>query len=440
MSRRLPNIVYLNSHDTGRWLGCYDAPVKTPAIDRLAAEGVLFERVFCTAPTCSPSRSSLLTGQAPHSVGVFGNVGRGFQISAPEHHLANHLRGHGYHTAHIGVFSVAPTGALGYEEILDSSDDVDEAERFLLDPQRQQKPFFLDVGFVETHRGPGRDKTSFFPENQARDLTPCPWKSPPYPLPDTEEVRKDLADFAHSVSSLDRRVESVLAALQTSGLAGNTLVIYTVDHGPPFPEMKGTLSDRGIGVAMVFRGPEGSPFTGGCRNSDLISQIDIYPTLCEWLEIDSPPWLQGCSFLPCVRTENPISGQRAVFAEQTFHAAYEPLRAIRTADWKLIQAFHDYPWKIAANVDDGPSKASMLDTGWSRVAQQAERLYYLREDPLETNNLANDPRCGTILAALRERLAEWMRKTEDPLLNGPIPLPPGIRPVSPSALSPWEGR
>ncbi|MBL4701865.1 MAG: sulfatase [Phycisphaeraceae bacterium] len=441
MSDKKLNVIYLNSHDTGRWLGCYGEDVHTPAIDQLASQGVRMTQMFSLAPICSPSRAALLTGQYPHQTGLLGNTGRGFELLYPQRHLAAHLKSHGYHTAHVGIFSLYPTDPMGYDVI---NPDFREAEKHAIDLIEQYKdddaPFFLDVGFMEAHRTPGRDNINFYASD---DVPAQPFTqdiTPPASMADLEDVKNDWQDFKRSARSLDQRIGKILQALDQAGLAEKTVVIYTTDHGPAIPDMKGTLCDNGIGVAMIMRGPLGSVLTGGITCEALLSQIDWYPTLCELLDIPQPSWLEGHSFLPLLKDSNATPPRDAIFAEQTYHAAYEPLRAVRTQRYKYIQAYHDYPTVIAANCDDSPSKTAMINNGWLKTQQGSKRFYDLASDPQEAHNLIDDPAYASIIQEMQQKLADWQKQTDDPILQGPIALPQGVTPISQSALSPWDGR
>jgi arylsulfatase A-like enzyme len=156
----------------------------------------------------------------------------------------------------------------------------------------------------------------------------------------------------------------------------------------------------------------------------LISQIDIFPTLCELLAIDPPPWLQGHSFLPLVRGEVEAIHD-AIFAEVTYHAAYEPIRAIRTERWKYIRRFDQHTGPVLANCDDSISKDLLLDTGWREHERPVEQLYDLLFDPTEVCNLVDHEAFTPVLQRMRARLKAWMEETNDPLLKGPIVAPRG---------------
>jgi arylsulfatase A-like enzyme len=424
-----PNILYLHSHDTGRYVQPYGHPIPTPHVQRLAESGVLFRQAFCAAPTCSPSRASLLTGQSAHSSGMLGLAHRGFALNDYRQHIVHTLRAAGYTSALIGVQHVArDAGQIGYDQVIpvESSQArhvAPAAAEFLRNPPAQ--PFFLSVGFFETHRvfpGPGPDE----------DARYC---QPPRPLPDTPETRQDMAAYKASARLLDEGIGTVLDALESSGLAGNTLVICTTDHGPAFPAMKCNLTDHGTGVMLIVRGPGG--FSGGQVSDAMVSHIDLFPTICDLLEIEQPAWLQGRSMLLLVRGEvAQINDQ--IFAEVTYHAAYEPQRGVRTHRWKYIRRFGERSGPVLPNCDDSLSKDMWLRYGWRDRALATEQLYDLVFDPGETQNLAGDPAARAALDEMRGRLEAWMRATDDPLLRGPVPAPAGAVLNDPEGLSPNE--
>ncbi len=427
MSR--PNILYIHSHDTGRYVQPYGHAVPTPHIQRLAEEGVLFRQAFCAAPTCSPSRAALLTGQCAHSSGMIGLAHRGFSLHDYRQHIVHTLRGAGYTSTLIGVQHVAQdAGIIGYDRIVPVESNRAEhvapaAAAFL--KSRPSQPFFLSVGFIETHR-------EFHEPGPQEDPRFC---LPPHPLPDTPETRRDMAAFKASARVLDWGIGMVLDALEESGLAEDTLVICTTDHGIAFPGMKCNLTDHGIGVMLIMRGPGG--FTGGRVIDAMVSHIDIFPTICDLLEIERPPWLQGESLLPLIRGEADEIHEE-IFAEVTYHAAYEPQRAVRTRRWKYIRRFDGRDRPVLPNCDDGPSKDVWLQHGWRDRPVATEQLYDLVFDPNETRNLVDDPAMAEVLEEMRGRLERWMRGTDDPLLQGPVPAPPGARANDPDGLSPRE--
>jgi arylsulfatase A-like enzyme len=425
-----PNIIYLHSHDTGRYVQPYGFGVPTPNIQRLAEEGVLFRQAFCAVPTCSASRTALLTGQSPHSAGMTGLVNRGWQLNDYNQHLLHTLRGAGYHTVLGGLQHLHQERThLGFDQIIAPPKSTMVAEvapaaaAFL--QNAPQQPFFLDVGFFETHRD--------FPQ---ADPAAARYLRPPAPLPDTPDTRQDMADFVEMAGELDRGVGIILDALAAAGLAENTLVIQTTDHGLAFPAMKCNLTDHGIGVLLIMRGPGG--FTGGQVCDAMISHIDLLPTLCEYLNVAPPSWLQGKSLLPVIRGEHDEIND-AIFAEVTYHAAYEPQRAIRTQRHKYIRRYGERTKPVLPNCDDSLSKDLWLAAGWQEREVATEQLYDLRFDPNEMQNLAALPAYADTLQDLRQRLDQWMTTTADPLLNQqPAPAPPGTVVNDPDGLSPRE--
>src|SRR3954451_25069130 len=211
-----PNIVYLHSHDTGRHIQPYGHQVPTPNIQRLADQGVLFRQAFSAAPVCSPSRSALLTGE--HH-GLLGLAHRGFQLAHPEHHLVHTLREAGYATTLIGEQHVsADPHEVGYDRVveIDSSHARHVAPAAATFLREAATPFFLSVGFFETHR-------DYFEPTSVRDAL---YSLPPAHLPDTPETRRDTAAYKDSARSLDQGVGTVFDAIEDHE---NTLVILTTD-------------------------------------------------------------------------------------------------------------------------------------------------------------------------------------------------------------------
>ncbi len=423
------NILYLHSHDTGRYIEPYGHNIPTPNLRRLAERGVLFRQAFCAAPTCSPSRAALLTGQCAHSSGMLGLAHRGFGLYDRSQHIVHTLHKAGYISTLIGEQHVArDPHQIGYQRVVDCPsghvwDVAPRAVEFIASAPEQ--PFFLDVGFNETHR-------VYPPPDSALDAN---FIRPPAPLPDTPETRYDMACFKASARQLDEGVGAVLDALERAGLAENTLVVSTTDHGIAFPGMKCTLTDHGIGVSLILRGP--GIFGGGRVVDALISQVDLFPTLCEVAGAEKPAWLQGVSFLPILRGEEQ-EVRSELYAEVTYHAAYEPQRAVRTRRYKYIRRFEERSSPVLPNVDDSPSKEVLLRGGWAERAPQPEQLYDLLFDPNESCNVIGQPQYQPAATDLRDRLGAWMQSTHDPLLQGPVPAPVGALVNRVDGISPEE--
>jgi len=440
-------VLYIHSHDTGRWIQPYGHCVPTPNLQKLAEGGFLFRQAFCAAPTCSPSRAALLTGLPPHEAGMFGLSHRGFELS-PEiqkRTLPTYLANHGYQTVLTGIqhITYGPSSEVGYQHVLQRNPwSVTATTEAATDYLRSKptQPFFLDVGFFATHRhGP-----EFYPESKTKEgqnkftSLDSRYLPPPPGLTDTAENRLDFADFRHSAKLLDDGIGQVLAALDDAGLTENTLVIATTDHGPPFPRMKCNLTAGGMGVMLILRGPPPHGWTGGRTTDALVSHIDVFPTVCETLGLPLPPGLRGQSLTSLLQnTEAEVN--EAVFGEINYHAVYEPVRSVRTHRWNYLKRYDDRNRPAWSNTDDSPGKRVRFAADPDRRDPPAEALYDLLFDPHEMDNRLNDPTCTEILQEMRERLTSWQRATRDPLLTGdPIPLGPNAVVNASDAIDPTE--
>ncbi len=446
------NVVYLHTHDTGRFIQPYGYAVPTPNLMALAEKGTLFRNCFDAVPTCSPSRAAMLTGMNAHSCGMIGLAHRGFSLKNPTQHLASHLGRHGFDTVLCGVQHEAAADRvadLGYERIL--SVDITPGAARPADPHEQGRrmmerdlanaravarylqethgrPFFLSFGMFCTHRP--------FPLPD-EDIQQS-YVQPPPPLPDDPSIRLDMAGFLTMARCADTCAGIVLSALADSGLDDDTFVFFTTDHGIPFPMMKCTLYDTGIGVSLIVRFP-GNRSRGQVSDA-LASHLDIFPTVCEIAGVPKPSWLEGTSLMPLLNGETGAV-RDAVYAEVTYHAAYEPMRCIRTERWKYIRYFDTFDLVVKPNIDDGYSKQYLLKHGLTEARHDpAEMLFDLCYDPNERHNLAGQPdasRAG-VQQDLATRLAQWMHDTDDPLLAGYVPPPAGARVNLKWALHPNE--
>lgn len=425
---RPPNILYIHSHDTGRHVQPYGYWVRTPHLQMLAEQGVLFRKAFCASPTCSGSRASLLTGQFCHNNGMLGLAHRGWKLNDYGEHLIHPLREAGYRSILIGEQHISEDpGVIGYDEVVpvdnNHATQVAPAANAML--RDTSEPFFMSVGFFETHR-------EFELPASVRDSL---YAQPAPNLPDLEATREDVAAFKASARSLDEGIGSVLNELHRAGLEDNTLIVCTTDHGLAFPRQKATLYDRGTGVLTIVRGPGG--FTGGKVFDAMVSHLDIYPTLCELAGVSTPDYAYGKSILPLISGEVDRLHDE-VFTEMTFHAAYEPQRAVRTERWKYIRRFHDYQHPVLANCDDSATKDLLVAAGWGDQIVPEERLYDLLLDPNENANLAYDESHASVREDLAARVGAWMEATDDPLLDGPVEPPPGALVNGPDQVSPSE--
>jgi arylsulfatase A-like enzyme len=183
-----------------------------------------------------------------------------------------------------------------------------------------------------------------------------------------------------------------------------------------------TLFDPGIEVALIARGPGG--FGGGRRLPGLVSNVDLFPMILEHFGITPPEDTDGVSLLPMIAGDVRDVRQE-VFAELTYHTAYDPMRGIRTARHKYIRSFSDRPLRLPAHVDASPTKDLLRDRAYFEFRRPSEMLFDLAHDPLEQINLADDPTSASVRDSLRDRLERWMQATADPLLDGEVPAPAG---------------
>jgi len=446
------NVVYLHTHDTGRFIQPYGHAIPTPNLMALAREGALFRNCFDAAPTCSPSRAAMLTGMNAHASGMIGLAHRGFSLRDPTTHLAHHLHSHGFETVLCGIqheIAAGQAAALGYERTLGVSAPTPPGATEMAGAQGQarrmmaqdlanaqavtdylaaphDRPFFVSFGMFCTHR-------PFPAPDAAIDHN---YVQVPSPLPDDPAIRLDMAGFITMARYADTCVGIVLEALAANGLADETLVFFTTDHGIAFPKMKCHLYDAGIGVSLILRNPRHKQ--PGQVIDALVSHLDIYPTVCEIAGVPAPPWLEGVSLVPLL-DGTAAQVRDEIFAEVTYHAAYEPMRCVRTTRWKYIRYFDDFELVDKPNIDDGHGKQLLLRHGLVEARHDpAEMLFDLVFDPAERNNLAGCAEYAVVQADLAGRLERWMRETDDPLLQGYVPKPPGARVNLKGALHPNE--
>lgn len=419
MSAERLNVVAVVCHDLGRRLGCYGvADVRSYHIDAFARGGVRFANSFCVAPQCSPSRAALWTGRFPHANGVVGLTHADFHndLHPGERHFAQILADAGYETHLFGLqheASSAQRCGYGHRHSGKLAHEVaDSFVTFIDVAWERDRPFFAHVGFEEPHRP--------FPHAGIATLNPARLRVPPY-LPDIPVVRQDLAAMEASTAAADRAFGRIVEAIHAADLAANTLILFTVDHGIPFPRAKMTLYDPGIETALIVQAPG---LERGVVYRQMVSHVDVMPTLLELLGLPLPPNLHGRSFKGLLDGAG-YTANEVVFAEKTYHTYYDPMRAVRTPRWKLIANFEFAPWQEVSPDYDNNARgyvevARALDVPYSRQYHPPFELYDLREDPWEQHNLADEAAHRATRDELIRRLRRWMEETADPLLDGPI--------------------
>lgn len=415
-----PNVIVFVPHDLGQHLGCYGVDsVHSPNIDRLAAGGVRFDNSFCTAPQCSPSRASIFTGRYPHSNGAMGLTHSHFawDLHEDELHMAELLAEAGWHTALVGgrCHETRRADEMGFVEMLPGGDGPARAEAIVEFLHRQRdadRPFFVEVPMVEVHR-------ARFGYNNPPD-TEHGVRVPEY-LEDELSAREDFAWFQGAVRKLDRAVGRVMEGLEATGHAEDTLVIFTTDHGIPYPRAKCSLYDPGLETALILR-RQGAGWSDGRVCERMISNIDCLPTVLDMCGLPVPERVQGRSFAPLLLGE-PYEPRAEVFGEMTYHDYCDPRRCVRTEAHKLIVNFTSAPFFMDPSQQWRPKTVTRDPLNPRYAYHPPVELYDLETDPLEFENLAEEEAHADTLRQLLDRLHGWMRYTDDPLLEG-VPTSP----------------
>ena len=405
------NVLLVHWHDLGRYLGAYGhTDVSSPRLDQLAAEGILFTHAHATAPLCSPSRGSLFTGRYPQNNGLVGLAHHGWEYRADVRTLPHILSESGWYTALFGMqHETSYPSKLGFSEF-DVSNSyceyvVEHATRWLTSPPAQ--PFLLTAGFFETHRPYPRER---YEPAEADDVA-----VPDY-LPDTADIRQDLAEFYGSISVADAAVGRLLDTLEHTGLDQSTWVVFMTDHGPALPRAKSTLYDAGTGIAMIVRPPRRNRIEPQVYD-DLFSGVDLLPTLLELLGLDILADVDGMSHAHNLQTSpqaiKPVRTE--VYTTKTYHDSFDPIRAIRTKEYSYIENYAsrpllDLPWDIAESAPGRALAPLLLDR------RPARELYDLVEDPTESHNLLGPDvtdKAEAIANDLALLLNDWRQKTND---------------------------
>lgn len=425
-----PNILLIVSEDNGPELGCYGDPyVRTPVIDRLAAEGVRFQNAYVPQAGCSQSRAALLTGLYPHQNGQIGLATWKFRMYRQDTpNIVRSLKQAGYRTGIIGKLHVNPAEAFPFDMHKIPSANfqrkqlgqyAQHAEQFF---KAGDSPFFLSVNYPDAHR-PFIAQTHGLPKQPltANDVKPLPYFGI-----DTAELRAQTADYYNCLNRADALLGDLLDALNASGKSDNTLVVYLGDHGADMLRGKRTSYEGGIRVPLVVRWP------GRARphqvREELVSTLDLMPTLLGVTGAEPVAGLPGRSLLPLLKGQKP-SWRGVLFSEYHLHSAHNfyPQRTVRNRRFKLIrnllpgQTNPGYDFTIRRFFDGLPqviAKApETVRTAYHRMqTPPAYELYDLQSDPYEFKNLAADAEHAGTLAELKTQLAAWRQRTRDPML------------------------
>jgi len=440
-----PNILFAIADDLGwRHLGAYGCrAVKTPAFDRVASEGALFQNAFCAAPQCSPDRAAILTGRHiwqlreagthassfPEDLTVYPDV-----LERAGYHVGFTGKGWGPGNWQIGGRHRNPAGT-DFSSVKTGTrqpgiGSVDYAANFaeFLGSRSKNSPFCFWYGAQEPHRqydrGSGRRAGKRLEDVEV-----------PKFLPDNEEVRSDLLDYLLEVEWFDRHLGRMLELLDAQGLAQNTLVVVTSDNGFSFPRAKANLYEYGIHMPLAVRWP--SRMKGRQTTDALVSFVDFAPTLFDAAGVKAPAGLVGKSFLPVLlqsagvrNAENWILCGRERHSHARFDNLGYPARAIRTAQHLYIRNLKPDRWPAGDpdgyhDIDPSPTKELMLASlkQGDRLAslalgkRPAEELFDVSADPDCLTNLAGSPEHDKTRRELSQTLNDVLRQQRDPRLE-----------------------
>ena len=410
-----PNVVLIIGDDISPDFSVYGGPVQTPNIDALAANGVLFDNAYATASSCSPSRSSMITGRYPHNHG------------APELHMPlpagqlvfpQRLKDAGYYNVAAGKWHMGDVPRVAFDHIYDPGYRVDPtgAADWLssLQARPKNKPFFMWFAAYDAHR-PWEPDAEETPHNADRVVVPAG-------VPNTPKARQDLARYYDEVRRFDRHVGGVVKELKRQGIFEKTIIIVTSDNGRPFPRNKTSLYENGMNIPFIFHWPNGQ-FKVGSTSSSLVSTIDIAPTILAALGMTIPPQVQGMSVLPIARQPS-LKTRQLLFGERNWHTQRGVGRMVRQGDYVYFKDFTpaSYSFQMVNNTDPSYAELLRLKGEGTLPPEQAElfsteraveMLFNIVDDPQQLNNLANNIEHNQRLERLRGKLVLWQQKTGD---------------------------
>ncbi|MCA9052781.1 MAG: sulfatase [Planctomycetaceae bacterium] len=409
-----PNFVIFVADDMA-WddCGAYGHPhIRTPQIDRLAQEGMRFDRAYLTCSSCSPSRCSMLTGRYPHSTGA-GELH--LPLPAEQVLFAAALKDAGYFTTSAGKWHLGPTAKVQLDLVQEGGGPGGE-EHWVptLQNRPRNRPFFCWFAAMDPHRDykPG----AVDPPHTADDVV-----VPPI-FPDTPEVRRDLALYYDEIARFDEAIGAVRAELESQGVLDNTMLLVISDNGRPFPRCKTTVYEDGVRTPFVVRYP--ALTEPGTVSLQLVSTIDIAPTVLELAGLNALPSLQGRSFVP--QLTDPEQGTRDfAFSEHNWHDYRAFERGVTDGHYRLVRDWlPQLPTTPPADAVRSPTYEVMQRqhaAGTLNAAQElvfdAPRskleLYDIDADPNCLHDLADDPQHADARRRLKQVLDEWQAETDD---------------------------
>lgn len=437
---RRPNILLLTADDmNGDTPGCFGGhPEVTPTLDRLASEGTIFKNAHVAIAVCQPSRSAIMTGRWPHRNGAegFGPINDGVPL------LTNLLQEQGYNTGILGkVTHLAPIERFKWSYSRDyqdlccgrSPDLYGEATKEFIDSS-EGRPWFLMANTHDPHRPfHGSDQAAERFDDTELSRIPTPSKvfstsevAVPGFLPDLPEVRLEIAEFHSSSRRCDDVVKAVLGALEASGEAEETIVVFLSDNGMAFPFAKANSYLHSTRTPLIMRWP-GHVRAGHVDTSSLISALDLFPTFCEVAGVEVPSDIDGTALTATLagKVEPNREHVVTVFHETSARQRFE-MRCIRNGTFGYIwNAWCDGRSRYKAENMTGRTWGAMVEgAGFDEtikdrvefyLRREIEELYDFKADPDALTNLALDPQRSGTMKSLRSELIRWMESIDDPL-------------------------
>ncbi|WZL82435.1 sulfatase [Vallitaleaceae bacterium 9-2] len=425
------NVLYVHTHDSGRYFSPYGYKLDTPNLEKFSKNAHVFNQAFSVSPTCSPSRSALLSSQYPHQNGMIGLVNRGFKMQDYQHHLVNTFNQAQYDTVLCGIQHEAGhykeadkaadiigyceniTTTLNLDDLIDKRPwDIDNVSNAIawLKKHNNKSPFFMSMGFFGTHRP--------YPPMSLEGLKVN--HGVPEGMANVMPIRHDFSQYNTSVECVDTLFGQILDTLEEEKLLEDTIIVFTTDHGIAVPHGKSNLTDLGLEVALMFYLPWS---TQGRSYEGLVSHLDVMPTLCDYLKLKPEHKMEGKSLVPMLeKREEHVHD--ALFFEMNFHTSFEPARAIRTQRYKYIEYLDDYALYQLSNINDSPTKDFLVESGLKQKEKPLYQLYDLYHDPHEKNNLVDNLKYNEILEELRRQLNQWRKATQDILYEEGVELKP----------------
>ncbi len=416
-----PNILLVTADDLGLQLGCYgDTIATTPALDALAKEGVRFTRGYVTQASCSPSRSSMLSGPHPHQNGQIGLSHRGFAMRDPGiPTLPSVLKEAGYSTGILGKLHIKPTAAFPFDFVgvpfADARDPVKVAASFngFFEKADAAKPFFFMCNFSDPH------EPFDAPVDGSPEKTVTPGEVEPFPFTNKPKrknlpkVKRSVAGYYTCANRVDECFAAIMRVLEKRGLAENTIVVFIGDHGPPFPRAKVTAYNAGHHIPFLIRWPGTAP--AGQTRDQMVSTIDLMPTFLKAASVEPPAGLPGRDLKPLLETAD-TPGREYLATEFGSHTEFDflPQRCIQDGRWRLMVSLLKDP-AIVGRMPFAGQKPEEVFAKYELVPHIG--LYDLKNDPWERNNLADDPAHKEKLDELQAALLKWRRDTKDPFLR-----------------------